>query len=145
MARKQLALLVASLGIATPGHAFDTRNDAQTVMFYYAIPLDAQSKKETQSVDGHADTTASATTRATAWTLPLYTFNLAREAAQPRPTCSDRRGRRRRGGGRRLKGKSSQQQVQQQQQTSQPHAGGAASRQGDSPAPCPELPVDRAR
>jgi hypothetical protein len=46
MASKQLAVLATLLGIATPGHAFDTRNEAQTVMFYYAIPLDAHSKKD---------------------------------------------------------------------------------------------------
>jgi hypothetical protein len=46
MARKRLALLAALLGIATPGQAFDTRNDAQTVMFYYAIPLGVRHQKE---------------------------------------------------------------------------------------------------
>jgi hypothetical protein len=46
MATKQLAVLATLLGIATPGHAFDTRNEAQTVMFYYAIPLDAHSRKD---------------------------------------------------------------------------------------------------
>jgi hypothetical protein len=46
MATKQLAVLAALLGIATPGHAFDSRNEAQTVMFYYAIPLDAHSRKD---------------------------------------------------------------------------------------------------
>jgi hypothetical protein len=43
---KQLALLAALLGTAIPGHAFDTRDEPQTVMFYYAIPLDAHSRKE---------------------------------------------------------------------------------------------------
>lgn len=46
MAKKQLALLAALLGIATPGHAFDTRNETQTVMFYYAIPLGVRHEKE---------------------------------------------------------------------------------------------------
>ena len=46
MAMKQLAIAAALLGIATPGHAFDTRDEAQMVMFYYAIPLDAHSRKE---------------------------------------------------------------------------------------------------
>lgn len=46
MARKQLALLAALAGIATPGHAFDTRNEAQTMMFYYAIPLGVRHEKE---------------------------------------------------------------------------------------------------
>ena len=46
MARKQLALLAALLGIATPGQAFDTRNEAQTVMFYYAIPLGVRHERE---------------------------------------------------------------------------------------------------
>ena len=46
MATKQLALLAALLGIATPGQAFDTRNEAQTVMFYYAIPLGVRHEKE---------------------------------------------------------------------------------------------------
>ena len=46
MARKQLALLAALLGIATPGQAFETRNEAQTVMFYYAIPLGVRHEKE---------------------------------------------------------------------------------------------------
>jgi hypothetical protein len=50
MAWKQLALAAALLGVANPGEAFDTpfgnRDEAQTVMVYYAIPLDARSKKE---------------------------------------------------------------------------------------------------
>ena len=46
MAMKQLAIAAALLGIATPGHAFDPRNEPTTVMLYYAIPLDARSKKE---------------------------------------------------------------------------------------------------
>ena len=46
MAWKHLALAAALAGIATPGEAFDTRNEAQTVMVYYAIPLDARSDKE---------------------------------------------------------------------------------------------------
>jgi hypothetical protein len=46
MAWKHLALAAALLGVATPGEAFDTRNEAQTVMFYYAIPLDARNTKE---------------------------------------------------------------------------------------------------
>ena len=46
MATKHIALLAALLGIATPGQAFDTRNEAQTVMFYYAIPLGVRHEKE---------------------------------------------------------------------------------------------------
>ena len=46
MATKHLALLAALLGTATPGQAFDNRDEPQTVMFYYAIPLDAHSRKE---------------------------------------------------------------------------------------------------
>lgn len=46
MARKQVALLAALLGIATSGQAFDSRNEAQTVMFYYAIPLGVRHEKE---------------------------------------------------------------------------------------------------
>jgi hypothetical protein len=46
MATKHLALLAALLGTATPGQAFDTRDEPQTVMFYYAIPFDAHSRKE---------------------------------------------------------------------------------------------------
>jgi hypothetical protein len=46
MATKHLALLAALLGTATPGQAFENRDEPQTVMFYYAIPLDAHSRKE---------------------------------------------------------------------------------------------------
>jgi hypothetical protein len=46
MAWKHLALAAALLGVATPGEAFDQRNEAQTVMFYYAFPLDARTDKE---------------------------------------------------------------------------------------------------
>jgi anaerobic glycerol-3-phosphate dehydrogenase len=46
MAWKQLALAAALLGVAIPSEAFDTRNESQQVMFYYAFPLDAHSKKE---------------------------------------------------------------------------------------------------
>jgi len=46
MARKQLALLAALLGIASPSQAFDTRNEAQTVMFYYAVPLGVRHEKD---------------------------------------------------------------------------------------------------
>jgi hypothetical protein len=46
MAKKHIALAAALLGFAIPGHAFDTRSEATTVMFYYAIPLDAKTKKE---------------------------------------------------------------------------------------------------
>ena len=42
----KLALLAALLGIASPGQAFDTRNEAQTVMFYYAIPLGVRHERE---------------------------------------------------------------------------------------------------
>ena len=46
MARTQLTVAAALLGIALPALAFDARDEAQTVMFYYAIPLDAKVKKE---------------------------------------------------------------------------------------------------
>lgn len=46
MAWKHFALAAALLGVATPGEAFDQRNEAQTVMFYYAFPLGARSDKE---------------------------------------------------------------------------------------------------
>src|SRR5262245_41231214 len=49
MATKQIAIAAALLGFAIPGHAFDTRDEPTTVMFYYAIPLDAASKKENTS------------------------------------------------------------------------------------------------
>lgn len=49
MATKQIAIAAALLGFAIPGHAFDTRDEPTTVMFYYAIPLDAASKKENAS------------------------------------------------------------------------------------------------
>jgi hypothetical protein len=46
MVRKHLALAAALLGVATPSYAFDTRNEAQQVMFYYAIPLGVRHEKE---------------------------------------------------------------------------------------------------
>ena len=49
MAMKQLAVLGALLGFVNPGYAddgFGGASRAQAVMFYYAIPLDAQSRKE---------------------------------------------------------------------------------------------------
>ena len=46
MAWKQIALAGALLGVAMPGEAFETRDEAQSVMFYYAFPLDARSNKE---------------------------------------------------------------------------------------------------
>ena len=50
MARKQLAMLGVLLGVANPGYAFDDSFDGmsrtQSVMFYYAVPLDARSRKE---------------------------------------------------------------------------------------------------
>src|SRR5262245_26890425 len=49
MATKHLAIAAALLGIAIPGHAFDTRNEPTAVMFDYAIPLDARTKKENVS------------------------------------------------------------------------------------------------
>jgi hypothetical protein len=80
MARKQLALLAASLGIATPGYAFDTRNEAQTVMFYYAIPLDARSNKERNpwmgmQINGKRDY------QSYSRDVPFYTFSLAEGGA----------------------------------------------------------------
>ena len=80
MASKQLALLAALLGIATPGHAFDTRNEAQAVMFYYAIPLDASSKKERNpwmgmQINGKRDY------QSYSRDVTLYTFNVAEGGA----------------------------------------------------------------
>jgi hypothetical protein len=80
MATKQLALLAALLGIATPGHAFDTRNEAQTVMFYYAIPLDAKSKKDRNpwmgmQINGKRDY------QSYSRDATLYTFNVAEGGA----------------------------------------------------------------
>jgi len=80
MASKQLAMLAALLGIATPGHAFDSRNEAQTLMFYYAIPLDASSKKDRSpwmgmQINGKRD--YQSYTR----DVPLYTFNVAEGGA----------------------------------------------------------------
>jgi hypothetical protein len=51
MAMKQLAVLGALLGFVNPGYAddgFGGLNRAQTVMFYYAVPLDAQSRKDSK-------------------------------------------------------------------------------------------------
>ena len=45
MALKHLALAAALLGVAIPSEAFDTRNESQMVMFYYAFPLDAHHKQ----------------------------------------------------------------------------------------------------
>ncbi|HEY2338069.1 MAG TPA: hypothetical protein VGI18_11950 [Burkholderiales bacterium] len=48
---KQLAVLGALLGFVNPGYADDSfggLNRAQTVMFYYAVPLDAQSRKDSK-------------------------------------------------------------------------------------------------
>ena len=69
MAMKQLAVLGALLGFVNPGHADDSfggMNRAQSVMFYYAIPLDAQSRKESKPwagmlVQGGQDYRGSAT------------------------------------------------------------------------------------
>jgi len=70
MARKQLAMLGVLLGFVNPGYAFDDGIDsmsrAQTVMFYYSIPLDAQSRKESKPwagmlVQGSQDYRGSAT------------------------------------------------------------------------------------
>src|SRR5262245_34386038 len=46
MAWKQIAIAAALLGAATPGEAFDNRDEAQTVMLYYAIPFGAPSYKQ---------------------------------------------------------------------------------------------------
>jgi len=51
MAMKQLAVLGALLGFVTPGYAddgFGGASRAPAVMFYYAIPIDAQSRKESK-------------------------------------------------------------------------------------------------
>jgi membrane protease subunit (stomatin/prohibitin family) len=131
MARKQLALLAAALGVATPSHAFDTRNDAQTVMFYYAVPLDARSKKERNpwmgmQVNGKRDY------QTYSMDAPLYTFNLAEGGAAEASLLAI--------GAVAIgaavlvgsRGKSAQQQVQQEQQAQQ-----AAKPAATSPAPCP--------
>jgi len=80
MAMKQLAIAAALAGIATPGHAFDTRNESQMVMFYYAIPLDARSKKESShwmgmQINGKRDY------QSYTMDAPLYTFNVAEGGA----------------------------------------------------------------
>jgi hypothetical protein len=48
MARKHIATLAALLSFANAVHAdgFDSMNQPQAVMFYYAFPIDARSKKE---------------------------------------------------------------------------------------------------
>jgi membrane protease subunit (stomatin/prohibitin family) len=138
MARKQLALLAAALGVTAPVHAFDTRNDAQTVMFYYAVPLDARSKKERNpwmgmQINGKRDY------QTYSMDAPLYTFNVAEGGAAEASlivigavavgaavaVAS--------------KGKSSQQQVQQQQQTQQAQqAAKPPSGTTTTPTPCPQ-------
>jgi hypothetical protein len=131
MARKQLALLAALLGIATPGHAFDTRNETQTVMFYYAVPLDAKSKKERNpwmgmQINGKRDYQSYSSD------VPLYTFNVAEggaAAANLLVIGAVAVGAAVAVGSR---GKSSQQQVQQQQQ-----AQAASKPATPAPVPCP--------
>jgi hypothetical protein len=133
MARKQFALLAALLGVATQTHAFDTRSDAQTVMFYYAIPFGAQSKKESSpwvgmQINGKRDYQSYSND------IPLYTFHVAEGGAAAANllvigavavgaavAVSAR-------------GKSSQQQVQQQQQQVQQQQ---AAQQAAKPAPVP--------
>ena len=129
MAGKQLALLAALLGIATPSHAFDTRGDAQTVMFYYAIPLDARSKKERNpwmgmQINGKRDY------QTYSMDAPLYTFNVAEGGAAEASLLAI-------GAAAAVasRGKSSQQQVQQQQQAQQ--AQQAAKPPATAPTPCP--------
>jgi len=78
MASKHIAIAAALLGIATPGHAFDPRNEAQTVMFYYAIPLDGTAKKERahwmgMQINGTRDY------QSYNMDAPLYRFNAAEE------------------------------------------------------------------
>src|SRR4051812_39178152 len=131
MARKQLALLASLLGVATPSHAFDTRSDAQTVMFYYAMPLDARSKKERNpwmgmQVNGKRDY------QTYSMDAPLYTFNVAEGGAAEASLLAI-------GavaiGAAVLVGsrsKASQQQVQQEQQAQQ-----AAKPPATAPTPCP--------
>jgi hypothetical protein len=128
MARKQFALLAALLGIATPGHAFDTRNETQTVMFYYAIPFGAQSKKDSNpwmgmQINGKRDYQSYSND------IPLYTFHVAEggaAAANLLVIGAVAVGAAVAVGSR---SKSSQQQVQQQQQAQQ-----AAK---PAPVPCP--------
>lgn len=130
MASKHIAIAAALLGIATPGHAFDPRNEAQTVMFYYAIPLDAKAKKERapwmgMQINGTRDY------QTYSMDAPLYRFNYTEEGGSAVANVLII------GGvavGAALlvgsRGKSSQNQVQEKQQTTpQP--------QGQNPAvPC---------
>jgi hypothetical protein len=131
MASRQLAMLTALLGIATPGHAFDTRNDAQTVMFYYAIPFGAQSKKESNpwmgmQINGKRDYQSYSSD------VPLYTFNVA-EGGAPAANLliigAVAVGAAVAVGSR---GKSAKQETQQQQQAQQ-----AAKPPAQDPVPCP--------
>jgi hypothetical protein len=127
MATKQLALLAALLGIATPGHAFDTRNEAQTVMFYYAYPLGGHSAKERapwlgMQINGKRDY------QSYSMDSKLFTFNFA-EAGSAEASLliigAVAVGAAAVVGSR---GKSSQQQVQQEQ---------ASRPQPPAPVPCP--------
>ena len=128
MASRQLAIAAALLGIAIPGHAFDTRDEAQSVMFYYAIPLDAKAKKERtpwlgMQLNGKRDYQA--------YSMDAPLFRLEEGGATAANLLVV--------GGVALgavvlvasRGKSAQQQVQQQQEAQ-------AARQPSSPAPCPQ-------
>ena len=134
MARKQLALLAALLGVATPSHAFDTRSDAQTVMFYYAVPLDARSKKERSpwmgmQINGKRDY------QTYSMDAPLYTFNVAEGGAAEASLLAIGAVAIGAAAAVAARGKSSQQQVQQQQQAQQ--AQQAAKPPATAPTPCP--------
>jgi hypothetical protein len=129
MARKQVALLAALLGVATPTQAFDTRSEAQTVIFYYAIPLGAHTVKDRMpwlgmQINGKRDYQSyRADTR-------LFTFNFAEAGAAEANLVAI--------GAIAIgaavavaaRGKSSQEQVQQQQQAQ------AAQPPATTPTPC---------
>jgi hypothetical protein len=135
MARKQLALLAALLGVANPTQAFDTRGEAQTLMFYYAIPIGATTVRDRMpwlgmQINGKRDYQSySADAR-------LYTFNLAEGGAAEANLIAI--------GAVAIgaavavasRGKSSQQQVQQQQEAQQ--AAKQPSGTTTTPTPCPQ-------
>ena len=129
MAWKHLALAAALLGIATPGEAFDTRNEAQTVMFYYAIPLDGTVKQRIpwmgMLIQGKRDYQSfNVDTRLFTFTDGVTAANLAvigAVAVVGAVAVSQR-------------GKSSEQEVKQQQAANPPPP---ASQQQPAP-PCPQ-------
>lgn len=138
MAMKQLAVLGALLGFVNPGYAddgFGGASRAQAVMFYYAIPLDAQSRKEAKPwagmlVQGAQDYRGSG---AGGFGIDTRLYNMLEESGSSAASFVII-GAAALGGAALImhKGKSDQQQVQQTtppqtQQTSQPKA---------PPAPC---------